>query len=389
MSGLALGWVWQWTPEALVRRFPALAKWRRQLAESHADAAAACAEQDTPAAIAHLAKAVALEPKDLDYIFDLGRLYFEQNDLTNARDCFQRALGIDFFNAAALKGLGYTLHLSGELDDAVYCYLKYLQQYPDDTDVHANLIEALASLGKYEDAAAAAEQACEAFPQDATFPFLAGKNSFDAGNVEKAIAHVRRAEELDPARSEIEAFMGSLLASTGDLDQAMLKFKKAIALNPENAGAYLEMATLLNATDRDAEYLDAAQKAREICAAQANEIGLKRAYWDEGWANCKLRRWPEAIAASENALRIDGTLASVRFNLGLALLHVADVARATEEYQKGIELEDIGALKTDAIDDLEDALKDHPNLAGAKAILDKLHAAYAHATSDRASRTAA
>jgi tetratricopeptide (TPR) repeat protein len=113
-----------------------------------------------------------------------------------------------------------------------------------------------------------------------------------------------------------------------------------------------------------------------LSRAAGDADGLKRALWEEGWALYKLRRWPESIQASEMALEIDEKLATVRFNLGLALLRNRDLARALAEYRKAMELGDAGALNAAGIHDLECALRDEPNLPGGREILAELRRAY-------------
>ena len=381
--------LWKWIPEPLLKRFPILAKWRRALARDHANEGKKMLEQKAMgAAIQHYVKAVQLEPNDIGYLNALGRIWYEQKELEKAGSCFQKVLSIDFHDAEALKGLGFTFHFQGKLDDAVYCYLRFIQVRPDDASVHANLISALEALGKYEDAIAAGKRASIIFPKNATFPFFIARNKYDAGEIEAALEPLARAAELDPSNSEIQRLRGNIYALLKETEKSLQSFRKAVELDSGNAAAYLDMAQLLNKEDEDVAYLAAAKKAREIYQAKGDLIGMKYAYWDEGWAYYRLGRMEECVHASEQALAIDSSMSSVQFNLGLALLHTGKTQKAKEAYQKAMNLQAIGSLKKDGIDDLEAALEKNPDLPGAKEILGDLNAAYDAAKSKLGSKMA-
>jgi tetratricopeptide (TPR) repeat protein len=378
---------WSWIPEALLHRLPVLARMRRQAAEQHAASAEiANSQNDMANAIEHMRKAAALEPQDASFHSGLGKLYYKQQEYDHARECFQRALGLDFHEADAWKGLAFIQDQRNEMDDAIYSYLKYLQERPDDPQIHASLIEALNAIGKYEDAIAAAEHACKQFPNLAGFRFLAGVSHFDAGNVDHAVKHLRRAVELSPETSESHRFLASVLASRGDLKEALIEFKKTVELDPGNAAAYLDLSRAYNRLDLNEEYLDAARWASRLYRAEGKVSELACAYLEEGWALYKLRRWHESIEASERALQIDSSLSTVQFNLALAVLRADDLDRASQEYEKALALGDIGSLKSDGIHDLEAALREEPTLRGGKEILKKLREAHETANARSSSR---
>jgi tetratricopeptide (TPR) repeat protein len=382
--------IWNWIPEKIVQGVPAFAKWRRQSAQKHAKLAVQSYEAaNIDAAIAEFSKAIELEPRNCEYLYELGRIYYDQSNLVSAEGYFRRALNVDFSYAYALKGLAYTLHGLGRTDEAIYSLLRYLEESPNDRDVHAFLIAALEADGKYDEAIRAGELAMKIFRSDPGLAVALGRNYYYAGKNEAAVSQLRQAIELDPNDSEIHWLLGIVLQTDGDLEGALKSFQEAVGKNPENADAHLQMAQVYDQLNRDAEYLQAARTARRLFESGQNNDGVKGACWEEGWALYKLGRWAESAQASECALGIDDSLAPVRFNLGLALLRLGKPERAKDEYEKALDATDLSSLKTHGIDDLTAALKEDPGLGGAREILQQLENKYQYLTSQRQEELAA
>jgi tetratricopeptide (TPR) repeat protein len=279
--------------------------------------------------------------------------------------------------------LGYTVHRLGKIDEAIYCYLRYLDVQPDDADVHANLIAALESQGRYDEAIAAGQRAVERFPSNAALLFMLARNNFFAGKVEAAIVQLKSARDLDPGNSEIYRVLGVALRTQSDFDGALANFQEALKFNPSDADAHLAAADVYQRLGRFEDYLRSAREARRLFESTKNDSSLKFACWEEGWALYKLGRWDESVKASECALKIDDSLTAVRFNLALALLHLGSVDRAKEEYRKAREPGDAESLKNDGIDDLKLALQERPDLPAGKEILQELENVYQDLTSKR------
>jgi tetratricopeptide (TPR) repeat protein len=326
--------------------------------------------------------------KSAENLYNSGRTYYDKNDLVKAEDFFRKALVLDFSYSKALKGLGFTLHRLGKIDEAIYFYLRYLDAQPDDVDVHANLIAALEAVGKYDEAIVAGERAVERFPSNAALVFMLARNNYFAGRIETAIWRLKKAIELDPENAEIYRILGVALKTRGDLTGALANFQEAIKHNPSDGDAHLAAADAYQRLGRDTEYLQAARAARQLYEEAKNDPGLKFACWDEAWALYKLRRWDESVAASECALKIDPSLSPARFNLGLALLRLGQTERAKQEYQNAVEHADAASLKVDAIDDLVAAIREQPDLPGASEILQELESRYQAAATQRADKLA-
>lgn len=371
-------------PEAVARHVPWLSTARRTLAERRLALAELAYQADSRNGLdEHLGRAAALEPNDGEFQYKVGELCYRHEDYVHAAKFFGNALDIDFSNLEALKGRGYSLDLTGDVDQAIYCYLRYLSERPDDPQITWNLIVALLNSGKPTDALRAAERAVERFPKDATFPYLAARAHHDLGDPQAAIASLQRALTLDDNLPDVHHFAGLVWFALGEKEKALASYQRTIDLSPAAADAYLDMSQALAAIGRYAEYLEAARKARTLYEQAGGATGVSKALWDEGWAYYKLGKWQESVATSTRALEIDPSLVAVRYNLGVALLRAGDLKGARETYSKAMASGDAGLLQGVGIVDLSDALAEDPTLSGGQELLRELQTELERLNADR------
>ena len=76
-------------------------------------------------------------------VFNLGHAYRKLRDFSNAAKWYRAALSINPRVASTYSALGFTLHLSGNLDGAIELYHQSLSLKPDDTFTCEMLSEAL------------------------------------------------------------------------------------------------------------------------------------------------------------------------------------------------------------------------------------------------------
>jgi protein O-GlcNAc transferase len=223
--------LWRWIPERLVQTFPFLRQLRAKSAVKHAKAASAAYDAgNSDGAVAEYSLAVELEPNHDAYLYGLGRIYYGRNDLTKAEDYFRRTLNVNFSYALAIKGLGYTVHRLGKLDEAIYCYLRYLDVQPEDVDVHANLIAALEAQGRYDEAIAAASRAISLRPDYALAHLNLGNALKAAGRVDEAVRSFGRAMDLAPDLTAARNNLASTLLDRGRTQEAIDVLRRLLAI---------------------------------------------------------------------------------------------------------------------------------------------------------------
>lgn len=330
---------------------------------------------DESAAITYYKKAHARSPQNIELLSDLAQLCYQNNRFDEAEHFYRLVLDEDYFNERALKGLGFTLHSRGDSEEALYIYLRYLNQNRNDVDVLLNLSALFFNSQDYDKAIEFAHEAAAIDPKLGGPHQNLAASYFNLGQFEEAETSVRHALALEPT-ADSYTLLGLLLETENKLDEALDVYRKATDINPNDPEAHLAIARILNSRGEYPEYLERALKAAELYQAMGDKTGLGSAYWDVGWAYYELGQWEKSAEASRKALENDPTLVPPRFNLGHALLQLGKPDEAKKEYFAAIEKAQPAQLKTDGIDDLQDALEKNPNLKGAREILDKLLADY-------------
>jgi tetratricopeptide (TPR) repeat protein len=358
-------------------RLPVLRKRMDATAERYARIARTYYEdEDYQSAITNYEAALKWSPEDNEILNDLAQVYYENNSLKEAEYYFRKVLDHEYSNERALKGLAFTLHWSGKLDEAKYTYLRFLNLEKEDFDVLLNLGALFYDSGQYEQAVEYLQRAIQADPSGAlAYQNLAGAY-YNLGKIQEAEASVRRALELEP---QVDSYrlLGLILETQQKTEEALANYEAAVAEDPLNGHARLELGRLNGRMGAHDKYLENAREAVRIFSEESDSDGLALAYWDLGWAYYELDDWRKSAEASAKALEINPGMTPPRFNLGLALLREHSEDKARKEYLVGLEKSKPSDLKNDAIDDLERALKEDPDMPGARDILKILEAEYA------------
>ncbi len=380
-----LEFVWNWWKDTWNRMvyaastvFPPLAQWRVRIAKKCRQLAVnAYNAEDKPLAIRYLQKAIDYAPRDPSFYCDLGQIYYGLGQFPDAEKQFKKALKYDYSDLRALKGLAYTLHARKNLSEAVYVYLRYLQDNEKDADVLLNLGAALQDSGNYVEALRYYGKAEKLYPENPVIPENRARTLYAMGKIEDAIGNLHRALKLNPDNPELHSLLGRALEANGNREQALTSYQAALQRDPTNARLRLDVSKLLDVMGRYKEAIEQATAALKALEETRDAEGLARAYWELGWSYFRLEQWGNSIQASRNALGVDPNLFQARFNLALALLHEGLQEEASEQYQRGAQ--DASSpvdLKYWAMDDLEEALEKRRDLPGGKEILRMLHARY-------------
>jgi tetratricopeptide (TPR) repeat protein len=324
-----------------------------------------------------LEKAIRLAPHEVSFRNDLGWLYYEQRELKQAETEFEGALEIEYSNSKTLIGLATTLHELGRLEDAVYYYLSYLTQEPNDVTTMVNLGILFQGLDRYEESLDVLGKAMALDANNALVHEYAGRAYYSLGRFPDSEKELKLAIDLDPRPSSVHNALGLTYELLGDDQKAEARYREAIRrdLAGDQGEPRLNLARLLDTTNGDAtEALDLAKKAETLFRLQGQNDILVQTLWELGWIYYRLGRWQESIQASAEAVKLAPNVNPARFNLALATLRSGNVTGAKEEYQRTLDqIKDVSELKNHGIRDLEEALKADPNLNGGKEILGMLY----------------
>jgi len=312
-------------------------------------------------AIAHFRKALEIDPQSAEAHTNLGLALISQGKTEEGITHYREALRIHPESATVHNNLAVELARRGSHDEAIAHYREAVRIRPEYAEAHFRLAVVLAQQGRQEEAVSHFRQASQINPQLATPYGEPGATSItqgraetaitrdkepsqkdlDAakashnlgvararqGNVEDAVAHFREALRLDPGFSESHVNLALALASLGKPDEAILHYREAIRLKPEDPKPYNNLAWI-RATHPDPrlrdgpEAVDLGKRACELSRSKDPNLldTLAAAYAEAG-------RFPEAIAASQEAIALAASLGSKET--------VPELERRLEGYKEG------------------------------------------------------
>lgn len=183
--------------------------------------------------------AAALAPVDDEIVYDLGRIYYQQNRYRDAAAQFQRAITLNPRSHKAYDNLGLTTEALGDVPQAIRHYLKAIdlvhKDHPHYDVVYANLADLMLKLGEYWKAFDLAAEAAQRNPDDARNLFLTGKALVKMERFDISLKWLERAVALDPSYPEPRYVLAQTyrrLGRAADAERELNAFQQARARAP-------------------------------------------------------------------------------------------------------------------------------------------------------------
>jgi eukaryotic-like serine/threonine-protein kinase len=197
----------------------------------------------------------------------------------------------------ALQRRGRARESGLALEAAIASLTKKIRERPDDNWAHANLGNALKSVGKLDEAIAEYRESIRLRPDEPRhYTSLAGI-LVDQGKVDEAIALIREAMRLKPDHTA-HSTMAHALTRQGKLDDAIAEYRTAVGLQPDSHISHESLADLLRRQRKWAEALEEFRIASRIDPSCAYvRTGIVDALVGQG-------RLDLALAACQDTIRI-------------------------------------------------------------------------------------
>jgi len=181
---------------------------------------------DNRDAIHWLQRAVEMDPKNKEAWYYLGRTYYTETRLPDARRAYEKVLEIDPSDVKAVNNIGLIYESEAKPDEALAAYRKAIS----------------VQVGK----ARQSEQ-----------PYLnLGNLLITMEKPEEAVPPLEKAASLAPANAQCQLRLGTAYLRLGRMKDAQVELEQAVKLDPEDASAHYQLARCY----KQAHQLEAAKK---------------------------------------------------------------------------------------------------------------------------------
>ncbi len=245
-------------------------------------------------ALAHLNRALTLEPQEPMLLRQQGQLLKTLGQWERAHSSLQEAFCLDPTSAETAFELGeITQHLGRWLDSLTH-YDAALSLNPKDLHSWVNRGNVLIKLMRRSE----------------------------------AIDSYQKALQMDPEFALAHLNLGNALTQDHDLVGAIESFNHAIVLNPQDSVALYHRGLVLH------EQQEHALALRSFNAAIALNNQVSAYFFSKGLAHLDLASWLEAVMAFDQALALAPDEINALYNKGLALQKLGDLNAALKAHQE-------------------------------------------------------
>jgi tetratricopeptide (TPR) repeat protein len=266
-------------------------------------------------ALDHLQRATELEPGRALWQVNLAAGLVSDSELDEARRLLEEAVERNPDLPDAFGTLAVIALREGRADDAYDLAQHAASLRPGDPLLEVHIPEALAALGRREEAIAHYRQIARTYPVAEVILGWADQER-EAGRFDQAEALYRRFLDDQPGHPEALYNLATLRLNAGDNAEALQLYDRLLTLEPSRAEAHNNRGSALLALGRVAESREAYARAVALTPDDprfntnlANVLGA-------------LGRCSEALPLYQRALSVEPTSAVARLNRASCLLQV-------------------------------------------------------------------
>jgi predicted TPR repeat methyltransferase len=273
------------------------------------------------------------DPEHLEALHWLGVLYVQQNQLTEARDCFEKAIQLAPDNPTFTLLLANTLKIQGLYTQAAQLLENILTIYPEHALALNNLGTVYYARAKLDDAISFYQRAITACPDysDAYYNLglaLSKKNLFA-----EAIATYRTLLEITPDHFPARFHLACILMNQEDILAATSEFLKIAEIHPYHFETQMNLATCYLKQD----LLNSAKHHYEQALALTSED--TQLLFNLGVIMMQQGHVDSAIQYYQRAIKINPDFFDAHNNLGVAFLAKQHVNFALNHFQEALQIQ--------------------------------------------------
>lgn len=271
-------------------------------------------------AVAALQREIEIAPKTSQAHYLLGEAYFQLADFAKAKDSYQSAVRLAPDHKHAYYGLVKTCARLGQTDEASSYAMEFerlesaaaetdlavRRQYDDLREMRQRLAVTCTDAGRLynqRDRPSEAERlwtrGATVDPDNTECRNLLATLYQQQGQTAAALRQYQELVRLQPQNVDHYHRIGFLQARLGNFSAAESAFKTMLEIAPNSGIGHRALAKLYLNTNRQTA------RARELAAAAVRLEPVADSYFVLGWASAQLGKQPEALAALQQAVRLD------------------------------------------------------------------------------------
>jgi tetratricopeptide (TPR) repeat protein len=277
-------------------------------------------------------KALALDPSLPGLQLNLGLAHFKHGNFSAAIAPFRAALAADPQSAQARALLGLSYYGAKNFGAAVTELAEVATLDPGNVELRRVLAQSCLWAKKYDCALEQFRQIQLQDPNSAAAHMLSGEALDGLARTPEAITEFEAALKIAPREPEVNFGLGYLHWKLSQFDEAAKYFNDELAIDPNHPQALAYLADIAMKNNEPEKALPLLQKV----VKQRDDIRI--AYVDLGAILTQQKRYPEALAALQQAVKLDPAQPDAHFRLGKLHQTMGNMTAAEREFAKVREL---------------------------------------------------
>ncbi len=254
--------------------------------------------KDKPQALAAYEKAVSLNPKLDEALYNIGVIRYEQKDYAGALQPLQQAVNIAPVEASEYYYYGLTLNELKRKEEAAAAMREAVSLDPKFVEAYQKLADWYDELGRKNESIEITRQITKADPKNTAALFKLGVFYFNEQKREDALVAYEQVVRLQPNNARATAYLAQTQYVLGDYQNSIKNYQKAAALEPE-----LKKDTDQFLTPWGYAYLSTNNYAEALkTLIEAEKINQQNYLIYNGIANAEMQSAPPNFPAAIEAL---------------------------------------------------------------------------------------
>jgi tetratricopeptide (TPR) repeat protein len=208
------------------------------------------ADGDSEKAIRAISEALGSWPGEYAWHVELGELYAAEGNDDAALPHYQQAVELDPDNHAAAVELARILRKMDQLHEAEEIYARVIQSRPSEGEIWKEAAQISLQVGKPEQALMWFERAQTLAPSDAQCIIGASKAAMELGDHRKAKALSEKAARMSPDDLDVLLGIGEVHTRLGKYENALEVYDRALGISDDPLTVQLSRAKVLTKIGR-------------------------------------------------------------------------------------------------------------------------------------------